>query len=59
MFHMLSCFNLKDGEDIDTFRGAFAEFVTYMKSVELVEDSGPIRAPPLAHADGHRRRARP
>lgn len=39
---MLSCSNLKDDEDIDTFRSAFADFVAYMKSVELVEDSGPI-----------------
>ena len=42
MFHMLSCFNLKAGEEIDTFRGAFADFTATMKSAGLVEESGPI-----------------
>ena len=42
MFHMLSCFDLKPGEDIETFRCAYVEFVAYMKSVDLVENSGPI-----------------
>jgi hypothetical protein len=42
MFHMLSCFNLKVGEDIAAFQSAYAEFVAYMKSADLVEDSGPI-----------------
>ena len=42
MFHMLSCFNLKDNEDIDTFRSAFSEFAAYMERVGLVEDNGPI-----------------
>ncbi|MDH3474208.1 MAG: hypothetical protein OEM59_11000 [Rhodospirillales bacterium] len=42
MFHMLSCFDLKPGEDIGVFRRAYADFVAYMKSADLVEDSGPI-----------------
>ena len=42
MFHMLSCFNLKAGEDIGAFRSAFADYVATMKSVEFVEASGPI-----------------
>ena len=42
MFHMLSCFNLKPGEDVAVFRSAYADFVAYMKSIDLVEDSGPI-----------------
>ncbi len=42
MFHMLSCFDLKPGENIDGFRVAYSDFVTYMKSVDLVESSEPI-----------------
>ncbi len=42
MFHMLSCFDLKPGEDIGAFRSAYMNFVAYMKSVDLVESSGPI-----------------
>jgi len=42
MFHMLSCFDLKPGEDLAAFRDAYAEFVAYMKSVDLVVESGPI-----------------
>lgn len=42
MFHMLSCFNLKSGEDIETFRKAYNDFVAYMKSIDLVANSGPV-----------------
>ena len=42
MLHMLSCFDLKSGEDVGAFRSAYADFVVYMKSVDLVEDGGPI-----------------
>ncbi len=42
MFHMLSCFDLKPGEDIDAFQTAYSEFVADMKSTDMVEDSGPI-----------------
>ena len=42
MFHMLSCFDLKPGEDIETFRNAYDEFADFMKSVDLVADSGPV-----------------
>jgi len=42
MFHMISCFNLKPGEDIETFRSAYTAFVDEMKKVDLVESSGPI-----------------
>jgi len=42
MFQMLSCFDLKPGEDIACFRQAYADFVAHMKSIDLVEDSGPI-----------------
>ena len=42
MFHMLSCFNLNPGEDIEDFRKAYAGFVDEMKNIGLVESSGPI-----------------
>jgi len=42
MFHMISCFNLKSGEDIETFRSAYSAFVDEMKAINLVEHSGPI-----------------
>lgn len=42
MFHMLSCFDLKPGEDIDSFRTAYADFVARMKDLDLVAGSGPI-----------------
>jgi hypothetical protein len=42
MFHMLSCFDLVAGEDIEAFRSAYIEFVAYMKSENLLEHSGSI-----------------
>ena len=42
MFHMLSCFNLKPGEDIAAFQRTYADFLAYMKSAGLVENGGPI-----------------
>ncbi|TNF89468.1 MAG: hypothetical protein JSU67_06795 [Gammaproteobacteria bacterium] len=42
MFHMISCFNLKPGEDIETFRSAYVTFLDEMKAIDLVESSGPI-----------------
>jgi hypothetical protein len=42
MFHMLSCFNLKPGQDIATFANAYAEFVAAMKAIDLVVATGPI-----------------
>lgn len=42
MFHMLSCFDLKPGEDIEAIGKDFAECTAVMKSIDLVEDSGPV-----------------
>ena len=42
MFHMLSCFNLNPGEDIDDFRKSYMNFIDEMKKLGLVESSGPI-----------------
>lgn len=42
MFQMLSCFNLKPGEQLTEFRQAYEDFVTEMRAAGLVESSGPI-----------------
>ncbi|MBT6110712.1 MAG: hypothetical protein HOH64_11480 [Rhodospirillales bacterium] len=42
MFHMLSCFNLGPGENITAFREAYMDFVATMKTLGLVESTGPI-----------------
>lgn len=42
MFHMLSCFNLVDGTDIEAFRVSYGRFLEDMKDLELVETTGPI-----------------
>ena len=42
MFHMLSCFDLKPGEDIASFCEAYAAFVEQMRRLDLVEHSGPV-----------------
>ena len=42
MFHMLSCFNLLPGDDIEGFRRVYAEFVEAMRAIDLVESSGPV-----------------
>ncbi|MDH3763500.1 MAG: hypothetical protein OEU50_21200 [Gammaproteobacteria bacterium] len=42
VFHMLSCFDLKPGEDIETFRGAYLALVEKLKNIGLVETSGAI-----------------
>ena len=42
MFHMLSCFNLKPGEEIGAFRSAFRNYVDEMKRIGLVESTGPV-----------------
>ena len=39
---MLSCFNLKPGEEIATFAEAYEKFVKEMQVIDLVVDSGPI-----------------
>lgn len=42
MFHMLSCFDLKPGENITDFSEAYAAFVEQMQRLNLVEYSGPV-----------------
>ena len=42
MFHMLTCFDLEPGVGIEAFRAAYTEFVEHMRSIGLVEGTGPI-----------------
>ena len=42
MFHMLSCFDLKPGENIDDFSSAYRAFVEEMKQNDMVESTDPI-----------------
>lgn len=42
MFHMLSCFNLLPGEDVDTFRRDYDAFAAEMKKLGLLAASGPV-----------------
>lgn len=42
MFHMLSCFNLEPGFEIEEFREALMEFTTHLRTLDLVESTGPV-----------------
>jgi hypothetical protein len=42
MFHMLTCFNLKDGIEIAEFKANYSDLVSYMQSMGMVENTGPI-----------------
>lgn len=44
MFHMLTCFNLKSGIELDAFKSALDDFVDYMAGIGLVESTSPIGA---------------
>jgi hypothetical protein len=39
---MLTCFDLKPGIEIGAFRAAYLDFVEHMRSIDLVECTGPI-----------------
>ncbi|MHA1537695.1 MAG: DUF6614 family protein [Alphaproteobacteria bacterium] len=39
---MLTCFDLKPGTGIDTFRAAYLGFVEHLRSIDLVASTGPI-----------------
>ena len=53
MFHMLSCFGLPPGTDIETFRREYLVFVDQMRRIDLVESTEPIGRRPLVRFVGH------
>jgi len=42
MFHMLSCFNLRRGEELSDFQRAIAAFSEHMLSLDLLQSTSPI-----------------
>ena len=42
MLHMLTCFDLAPGIELEAFRRALADYTAHMHSLDLVESSGPI-----------------
>lgn len=42
MFHMLTCMNLKPGENIDDFSAAISAFAEHMRNLGLVHSISPI-----------------
>ena len=44
MFHLLSCFNLKPGIAIEDFQHALASYTEHMRTLDLLESTGPVGA---------------
>ena len=44
MFHMLTCFNLREGVSIQEFDDALTRFSSHMQEVGLAQSTGPIGA---------------
>ena len=42
MFHMLTCFDLKNGVEMKDFRTVYSDLVGYMQGIDLVESTGLI-----------------
>ena len=42
MFHMLTCFDLKPDVEIGAFRAAYSDLVAHLRSIAMVEGTGPI-----------------
>ena len=42
MFHMLSCFDLKDGVTVEEFQAANTRFAEFMREQGLIESIGPV-----------------
>ncbi len=42
MFHMLTCFNLKQGVSMREFEAALTRFSNHMQEADLVQSTGPI-----------------
>lgn len=57
MFHMLSCFNLKQETTIDEFQRSLADFTAHLENIDLVHSTGPIgrrRSNTIMDTDGER-----
>ena len=42
MIHMLSSFDLKPGEDWDTFACDYDNFLTNLRAADMIMDTGPL-----------------
>lgn len=42
MIHMLSSFNLRDGESFDRFRADYAQFIAELTEAQVIASAGPI-----------------
>ena len=42
MFHMLTCFNLAAGEEINDFQIVLTNFASHMQNLDMLESTGPI-----------------
>ena len=42
MFHMLTCFNMREGIALDKFQQSLSEYTEHMRSLDLVESHGPV-----------------
>ncbi len=42
MIHMLSSFNLRDGEDLETFRADYTAFIADLTAAGIIASAGPI-----------------
>lgn len=42
MIHMLSSFNLRDGQDFDSFRAEYAQFIAELTEARVIASAGPI-----------------
>ena len=42
MFHMLTCFDLRNEFNLDDFRKSLDDYTEHMRSLDLVVDRGPI-----------------
>jgi len=42
MFHMLTCFNLQDGQKIEDFCAAITDFTAHLQGKDLVASASPV-----------------
>ncbi len=57
MFHMLTCFDLRPGIELGTFRQALADYTAHLQELDLVESNSPIgrrQSDTILDTDGER-----